>query len=59
MKTHRNYVLASLEVQLVDAQAITVMMDENDNHIKAMGANICLVSDGQLITPTDRKILWG
>jgi branched-subunit amino acid aminotransferase/4-amino-4-deoxychorismate lyase len=54
-----NYVMADLEARLVDPGATALMLDESGNITEAIGANICLVRDGALMTPTDRNILRG
>ena len=43
----------------MDARATALMVDENGNLTEAIGGNVWLVSDEQLITPTDRNILRG
>jgi branched-chain amino acid aminotransferase len=54
-----NYVMADLEARLVDPGATALMLDESGNLTEAIGANVWLVMDGTLFTPTDRNILRG
>lgn len=54
-----NYVMADLEARLVDPGATALMLDESGNLSEAIGANVWLVLDGALMTPTDRNILRG
>jgi branched-chain amino acid aminotransferase len=54
-----NYVLADFEARLVDPYATALMLDESGNLSEAIGANVWIVLDGVLMTPTDRNILRG
>jgi branched-chain amino acid aminotransferase len=54
-----NYVLADFEARLVDPYATALMLDEGGNISEAIGANVWIVLDGVLMTPTDRNILRG
>jgi branched-chain amino acid aminotransferase len=54
-----NYVLADFEARLVDPYATALMLDDRGNFSEAIGANVWIVLDGVLMTPTDRNILRG
>jgi branched-chain amino acid aminotransferase len=54
-----NYVMADLEARLVDPSATALMLDIHGNFSEAIGANLCIVQDGVLMTPTERNILRG
>ena len=54
-----NYVFADLEARLVDPNAIALMLDESGNLSEAIGANVWVVREGTLMTPTERNILRG
>jgi len=54
-----NYVLADFEARLIDPNATALMLDDHGNLSEAIGANVWLVQEGVLMTPTDRNILRG
>lgn len=54
-----NYVMADFEARLVGPHAYAVMLDEYGNFSEAIGANIWIVLDGVVMTPTERNILRG
>jgi branched-chain amino acid aminotransferase len=54
-----NYVMADLEARLVDPAATALMLDEYGNLSEAIGANVWIVRDGVVMTPTERNILRG
>jgi branched-chain amino acid aminotransferase len=54
-----SYVLADIEARLVDQNATALMLDGFGNLTEAIGANLWLVRDGALMTPTERNILRG
>ena len=54
-----NYVMADFEARLVEPSAYALMLDEGGNFTEAIGANVWIVQDGAIMTPTDRNILRG
>lgn len=51
--------LATLEAKRVDPDAYALMLDVNGNVAESTDANIFIVSQGELITPTTRNALGG
>ncbi len=60
-KTHNylNLVLADLEVQARDPDALAVLLDTNGNLAEGKGSNIFLVKDGAVLTPKEQYVLPG
>lgn len=60
-KTHNylNLVLADLEVQARDPDALAVLLDTNGNFAEGKGSNIFFVKDGAIVTPRERYVLPG
>ena len=60
-KTHNylNLVLADLEVQARDPDALAVLLDTNGNWAEGKGSNIFFVKDGAIVTPKERYVLPG
>lgn len=60
-KTHNylNLVLADLEVQARDPDALAVLLDTNGNFAEGKGSNIFFVKDGAIVTPKERYVLPG
>ena len=60
-KTHNylNLVLADLEVQARDPDALAVLLDTNGNFAEGKGSNIFFVKDGAILTPKERYVLPG
>lgn len=54
-----NYVMADFEARLVDPSATALMLDETGNFTEAIGANVWIIQEGTIMTPTDRNILRG
>ncbi len=53
------FVLAELEVKLVDEEAYPLLLDIEGNITESTGANFFIVSKGVIKTPTSRNILCG
>lgn len=60
-KTHNylNLVLADLEVQAHDPEALAVLLDTHGNLAEGKGSNIFFVKDGTVVTPKERYVLPG
>ena len=60
-KTHNylNLILADLEVQSRDPDAMAVLLDTNGNFAEGKGSNIFFVKDGAIFTPKERYVLPG
>jgi len=60
-KTHNylNLILADLEVQAQDPDALAVLLDANGNFAEGKGSNIFFVKDGAILTPRERYVLPG
>jgi branched-chain amino acid aminotransferase len=54
-----NYYLADQEAQLVDSGASALLLDLDGNVTETSGANLFLVDDGTLVSPTTRNTLPG
>lgn len=51
--------IADQETRLVDPRAISVLLDLQGNLTETSGANLLLVKDGAILSPTPRNILLG
>jgi len=60
-KTHNylNLVLADLEVQARDPDALAVLLDDAGNFAEGKGSNIFFVRDGAILTPKEQNVLPG
>ena len=58
-RSRLHFSLADAEAQLVDPEAIPLMLDHQGNLAEGTGWNFFVVQDGELHTPTVRNILGG
>ena len=54
-----NFFLAEREAQLVDPDAIALMLDINGYVTESTGSNFLIVESGRLVSPPRDLILWG
>ena len=54
-----NFFLAEREAQLVDPDAIALMLDINGYVTESTGSNFLIVERGRLVSPPRDLILWG
>jgi branched-chain amino acid aminotransferase len=54
-----NLILADKEVKARDAEAWSVLLDENGNLCEGIGSNVFVVRDGRLYTPREKYVLPG
>jgi len=58
-RSRMNFFLAEKEAQLVDPDAICLMLDLNGYVTESTGSNFLLVEKGKLVSPPPEAILWG
>lgn len=54
-----NFVQAQIEAADLDPEAFPVLLDQDGNLTENMGANIFIVADGVIRTPSDKSVLQG
>ncbi len=59
VRSRMHYFMANAETRKADPKATTLLLDLEGNLTESSGANIFLVNDGVLYTPTTRNILVG
>jgi len=58
-RSRMHYYLADKEAQLVDAEAIALLLDLDGNVTETSGANFLMVERGMIVSPTTRNTLPG
>jgi branched-chain amino acid aminotransferase len=58
-RSRMHYYLADKEAQLVDAEAIALLLDLDGNVTETSGANFLMVEGGVIVSPTTRNTLPG
>jgi branched-chain amino acid aminotransferase len=58
-RSRMHYYLADKEAQLVDRDAVALLLDLDGNVTETGGANFLIVQDGAIVSPTLRNILPG
>jgi branched-subunit amino acid aminotransferase/4-amino-4-deoxychorismate lyase len=58
-RSRMHWFLADRETRLVDARAVTLLLDLDGNITETGGANFLIVRDGAVVSPTTRNILPG